>query len=132
MNYRVLPDAQQDIQDIDDWVSEHFGADFANRTQAQLYDTFDLLTDFPQMGRPRPDIESRPVRFFLLKPYWIVYQPGTPLLIHRIYPAARDPNPTQSWMTLSSLTAHRGAAAVASNGWSICARLSRCCLTSRV
>jgi hypothetical protein len=32
------------------------------------------------------------VRFLFLKPYWIVYQPGTPLLIHRIYHAARDLN----------------------------------------
>jgi plasmid stabilization system protein ParE len=92
VKYRVLPDAQRDIHDIDDWVVEHFGAEFADRTQAKLYDTFDLLTDFPQMGSLRPDIESRPVRFFLLKPYWIVYQPGTPLLIHRIYHAARDLN----------------------------------------
>jgi len=44
------------------------------------------------MGRLRTDIEIRPVRFFLLKPYWIVYQPGTPMLVHRIYHAARDLN----------------------------------------
>jgi plasmid stabilization system protein ParE len=92
VKYRVLPDAQLDIHDIDDWVVEHFGTDLADSTQAKLYDTFDLLTEFPEMGRLRPDIESRPVRFFLLKPYWIVYQPGTPLLIHRIYHAARDLN----------------------------------------
>ena len=92
MKYCVLPDAQQDIQDIDDWVVEHFGKDFADSTQAKLYDTFDLLTEFPGMGRQRPEIESRPVRFFLLQPYWIVYQPGTPMLVHRIYHAARDLN----------------------------------------
>lgn len=90
MNYRVLPSAQQDIHEIDDWVFEHFGPELANRTQTKLYDTFDLLTEFPHMGHPRPDIESRPVRFLALKPYSIVYQPGTPLLIHRIYHAARD------------------------------------------
>jgi hypothetical protein len=32
------------------------------------------------------------VRFFAVNPYWIVYQAGTPLLIHRIYHAARDLN----------------------------------------
>jgi plasmid stabilization system protein ParE len=92
VKYRVLPDAQQDIQDIDDWVVEHFGSDFADRTQAKFYDTFDLLTDFPQMGHLRPDVASRRVRFFLVKPYWIVYQSGSPLLIHRVYHAARDLN----------------------------------------
>lgn len=92
MKYRVLPDAQHDLQEIDDWVVEHFGPSFADKTQTKFYETFDLLTEFPQMGNLRPDIESRPVRFLFLKPYWIVYQPGTPLLIHRIYHAARDLN----------------------------------------
>jgi plasmid stabilization system protein ParE len=90
VKYRVLPDAQQDIQDIDDWLIEHFGPHIADRTQAKLYDTFDRLTEFTQMGHLRPDIIAKPVRFFHLKPYWIVYQPGTPMLIHRIYHAARD------------------------------------------
>ena len=80
------------MHDIDDWVVKHFGPDFADSTQAKLYETFDLLTEFPQMGRLRTDIEIRPVRFFLLKPYQIVYQPGTPMLVHRIYHAARDLN----------------------------------------
>jgi plasmid stabilization system protein ParE len=92
MKYRVLAEAQQDIHEIDDWLVEHFGPGFADRTQAKLYDTFDRLTEFPQMGQLRPDLEGRPVRFFFLKPYWIVYQPGTPLLIHRVYHAARDLN----------------------------------------
>jgi len=92
VKYRVLPDAQHDMHNIDDWVVEHFGTDFADRTQTNLCDTFELLAEFPQVGQLRPDIVSRPVRFFLLKPYWIVYQPGTPLLIHRIYHAARDLN----------------------------------------
>ena len=92
MKYRFLPDAQHDLQGIDDWVTEHFGTDLAEKTQAKLCNTFELLTEFPLMGHLRPDIETRPVRFFLLKPYWIVYQPGTPLIIHRIYHAARDLN----------------------------------------
>ena len=92
MRYRVLPDAQLDLRDIDDWVVEHFGTDFADRTQAKFYDTFRLLADFPQMGHLRHDVVSRDVRFFFVKPYWIVYQPGSPLLIHRLYHAARDLN----------------------------------------
>jgi len=42
------------------------------------------------MGPARPDITSRPVRFFVSSPNWIVYEPGDPLLIHRIFPAAQD------------------------------------------
>jgi len=95
MKFRVLPDAQQDIADIDDWVTEHSGRSFADKTQTQLYDTFDLLVAFPNMGHARPDVEARHVLFFWLKPYWIVYECGDPLLIHRIFHGARDiSNPT--------------------------------------
>jgi len=90
MKYRVLPRAQQDIREIDDWVLENFGPAFADRTEADLYSTFDLLSDYPQMGNARPDVDRRAVRFFLLKPYWIVYKPGAPLEIHRVYHSARD------------------------------------------
>jgi len=44
------------------------------------------------MGRAFPKVMAKPVRFFHLRPYWIVYQPGEPLLIHRVYHAARDLN----------------------------------------
>jgi len=90
MKYRVLPNAQQDLREIDNWVFENFGIDFANETEANLHNTFDLLADFPEMGSLRHDVTRTPKRFFLLKPYWIVYEPGTPLLIHRIYHSARD------------------------------------------
>jgi len=92
MRYRLLPNAQQDLRDIDDWVLEHFGLRFADRTKRNLHDTFDLLADHPGMGSVRPGTRNKSFRFFHLKPYWIVYQPGEPILIHRVYHAARDLN----------------------------------------
>jgi plasmid stabilization system protein ParE len=56
----VVADAQHDIQELSDWVVEHSGPDFADKTEARLYDTFDLLTQFPQMGCLRADIEGPP------------------------------------------------------------------------
>jgi plasmid stabilization system protein ParE len=44
------------------------------------------------MGVARPDVMPDPFRFFLERPYWIVYEPGEPLLIHRVFHAARDLN----------------------------------------
>jgi plasmid stabilization system protein ParE len=90
MKVVILPAAQDDLSAIDSWVLENFGVSFADRTLAQLYNTFERMVEFPQMGSARPDIDTRSVRYFLLKPYWIVYQPGTPLLIHRVYHSARD------------------------------------------
>jgi plasmid stabilization system protein ParE len=90
MRYRILPAAQQDMREIDDWVLEQFGPAFADITEQNFYDTFDLLADYPGLGVVRPGMKQRHVRFFHLKPYWIVYQPDIPLLIHRIYHGARD------------------------------------------
>jgi plasmid stabilization system protein ParE len=90
MRYRVLPSAFEDLNDIDMYVLENFGISYAVDTQGRLFDTFDLLADFPHMGAARPDIVRAPKRLFALKPYWIVYEPGTPLLIHRVYHSARD------------------------------------------
>lgn len=90
MTYRILPAALKDLGEIDDWVLENFGESFADETKADLLRTFSLFSHFPSIGIARPEITKRPLRFFLLKPYWIVYQTGTPTLIHRVYHSARD------------------------------------------
>ena len=84
MKVRVVPSAWRDLTEIEDWVTENFGGEFADRTNARLFKAFSLLADFPGMGRPRHDVTDHPVRFFLVKPYWIVYEPGSPLLLHRV------------------------------------------------
>lgn len=90
MKYRVLPAAQTDLRLIDNWVAANFGETSADAAIEELYETFDLLVSFPEMGRRRPDITSRPVRFFSVRPNLIVYQPGEPLLIHRVFPDRMD------------------------------------------
>jgi plasmid stabilization system protein ParE len=90
MDARLTPAALADLEDIDDYVTENFGPDRAIETRRNLFETFEQLAVHPHMGRAIPGVVAKPVRFFHLKPYWIVYQPGTPLLIHRVYHAARD------------------------------------------
>jgi plasmid stabilization system protein ParE len=90
MRFRVLHGALDDIDELTSWVEEHHGLSFALSTRGDIFATFDLLTKFPHLGRVRPETTNRPVRFFLLKPYWIVYEPGDPLLIHRVLHGARD------------------------------------------
>jgi plasmid stabilization system protein ParE len=90
MKVHILPAALRDLEELDAYVSEIFGSVAATETISSLFKTFHLLADSPHMGRPRPDVTRKPVHFFLKKPYWIVYQPGTALLIHRVYHAARD------------------------------------------
>lgn len=90
MSYRLLPAAISDLSDIDLWSLEHFGLSVADKTQNRFFTTFELLAEAPHLGRERKDVTSRPVRFFFLKPFWIVYEPSVPPLIHRVFHAARD------------------------------------------
>jgi len=90
MKFRVLKSATRDLAEIDQWVNEHFGSSFAFDTANELFKTFELLANFPQMGTLRPDVDSRAVRFFFHHPYWISYSQCEPLLIRRVYHAARD------------------------------------------
>ena len=90
MTVRVLPSAWRDLTEIDEWVTQNFGYTYARRTYAHLRKTFLLLADSPNIGKERRDITDLPLRFFFVKPYWIVYQPGSSLAIHRIIHAARD------------------------------------------
>jgi plasmid stabilization system protein ParE len=90
MTYRLLAPAWDDLDHIDAWVASNFGEAAAARAIQKLTETFALLADFQQMGIARPDIAPHPVRFFSLPPNWIVYEPGDPLLIHRIFPSALD------------------------------------------
>ena len=90
MDARLTPAALADLEDIDDYVTENFGPARAIETARELFKTFEQLAVHPHMGRAIPSVAAKPVRFLHLKPYWIVYQPGTPVLIHRIYHASRD------------------------------------------
>lgn len=90
MKLLILPAAVEDLKEIDSWVAEQHGEDFARVVQDELLATMEMIADYPEMGRTRPEITARPVRFFSHWPYWIVYQSGSPLRIHRVLHGARD------------------------------------------
>jgi len=90
MSYRLLGPALDDLDAIDSWVASNFGEAAATRVRRKLSETFALLATFQKMGVERPDVTGRSVRFFASPPNWIVYEPGSPLLIHHVYPAALD------------------------------------------
>jgi plasmid stabilization system protein ParE len=90
MSYRILEPALDDLDSIDDWVFTNFGERAATRAREKLDETFKLLANFHQMGIADPDITEQSIRLFSVPPNWIVYEPGDPLLIHRVYPAALD------------------------------------------
>ena len=90
MKFQLLHAALDDLDSIYSWVTEHFGPVAAASTYERLFSEFALLADFPRLGRERPEITARPLRFFLSGHYWIVYEAESPLLIHRLLHPARD------------------------------------------
>jgi len=90
MKFVVLPAANDDLRHIDDWVASNFGEATAARVQRNLLAEFHRLARFQELGILRPDVTSRPVRFLSSGPNWIVYQPGKPLVIHRVISAVMD------------------------------------------
>ncbi len=90
MTYFLLPAAIDDLDHIDSWIVSNFGTSAADRARERLFATFARLAQNQRIGIERPDVTSRPVRFFSLAQNWIIYEPGDPLLIHRVFPARAD------------------------------------------
>jgi len=90
MKYILAAAAYDDLDGIEDWVLSNFGVRAAIKAQRDLIEIFRLLVIFPEMGIARPELTVRPVRFFATSHHWIIYEPGSPTIIHRIFPAARD------------------------------------------
>lgn len=53
----------------------HDSEDAANRVESEFYEVFDTLARMPGQGHHRKDLTHRPVLFFPLYSYLIVYEP---------------------------------------------------------
>lgn len=86
---RREPRAATDLDEI--WLHIAIdNVDAAERTIAQLYQAEDRLGDFPELGRPRPEL-ARDLRSWAVGSYVIFYRadPGAVVII-RILHGARD------------------------------------------
>jgi plasmid stabilization system protein ParE len=88
--YRLAPLAQQDAEDLFDYIAAD---DFetALRVEQELTDTFLLLASRPHIGHTRQDLQlPRHLRVWPFYFYLIVYRPETkPLEIVRLWHGAR-------------------------------------------
>ena len=72
--YDFHPEVRRDLDEIWDFI----GADnpvAADRLITEIVDAIDALVPFPGVGRRRPDLTSRPLRFILVREYLIAYAP---------------------------------------------------------
>jgi plasmid stabilization system protein ParE len=65
--------------------------DLANRIDNEFHELFASLARMPRQGHTRKDLTNRPVLFFTLYSFLIVYQPEvTPLRIMAVLPGKRN------------------------------------------
>ena len=84
------PEARLDLLEI--W--EHVAADdvdAADRVEREIQDAVSMLSKTPGLGHLRRDLTSKPVRFWAVYSYLVIYDPETrPLEVVRILSGYRD------------------------------------------
>lgn len=82
--------AEVDVDEIWEYIAEN-NIDTADRIREQLYAAMQKLADMPGMGHLRLDLADERHRFWVVRPYVIVYRPDThPLQIIRVLHGAQD------------------------------------------
>lgn len=90
-NFVLHPEANADLNEIWEYIAAD-NLDAADRVLEELYQTIISLTRFPNMGHPRPDLTSSPLRFQVVRDYVIAYAPQErPLVIIAILHGRRNP-----------------------------------------
>ena len=82
--------SQYDLQEIWRYIAQDNSV-AADRVEAELYMEFERLARNPNIGHKRDDITKKPVRFWSLYSYQIIYDASSePLQILRILSGYRD------------------------------------------
>ncbi len=88
--YSLTLQAQRDIEDIWRFIAADNPA-AAGRVETALYDAFAMLAGNPHLGHKRDDLTHKPVRFWGVHSYLVIYDPrAEPLPILRILSGYRD------------------------------------------
>ena len=88
--YQLTPSAQQDVDRITDFIAED-NVEAALRVHDALEEAFWHLPDRPGMGHTRADLTVRPVKFWSVYSYLVVYDPASsPLTVIAVLHGARE------------------------------------------
>lgn len=88
--YRLTPSAQQDVDRITDFIAED-NVEAALRVHDALEEAFRHLAEMPGTGHTRTELTARPVKFWSVYSYLIVYDPASsPLTVIAVLHGARD------------------------------------------
>lgn len=89
--YRLSPQARKEMLEIGDFVAES-SVDAALKIYDALEAAFALLAENPEIGHLREDLTDRPVKFWPVFSYYVVYDPASsdPLEILSVVHGARE------------------------------------------
>ena len=88
--FRLSPEAARDIEDILEYIAQD-SVPAARRVRQALLAACRRLAEHPGMGHRREDLTDKPVRFFPVYSFLIIYDPATtPLEIVRVLRGAQD------------------------------------------
>jgi antitoxin ParD1/3/4/toxin ParE1/3/4 len=91
MDYTLHPEVYGDLEEIHGYF-DGFDPKKADRVLDEFLDTFDFLSQFPNIGHRRTDLTSRPLRFKVVRDYLIAYLPEfKPLWIVAVVDGRRNP-----------------------------------------
>lgn len=88
--FRLTPDAESQLGDILEFIATDSEAAAVGVRDA-IYKACDLLASHPQLGHTREDLTARPLKFWSVYSYLVVYDPSSePLAIVAVLHGARD------------------------------------------
>jgi antitoxin ParD1/3/4/toxin ParE1/3/4 len=90
--YLLSPTAQEDLVHIRDYYLTVAGTRIARQMLAEFVEAFRFLAKNPGAGHTRQDlVEDRPVLFWPMRDYLILYKPDTnPLRIVSVFRGSQD------------------------------------------
>lgn len=89
-SFRLTPEARQQVDEIGEFIAQD-SIDAALRVYDALEEAFELLADNPDIGHTREDLTDRPVKFWSVFSYLVIYNPTSdPLKIVSVMHGARD------------------------------------------
>ncbi len=90
MDFVLSFEARTDLLDIDTYIAEK-NPEAASRLVDEFFEAFAKLARRPELGHVRRDLTTLPVRFWPLRSFLIIYDPGArPLMIVRVLSGYRD------------------------------------------
>ena len=89
-SYILAPEALQDLQELWDYIATE-NLDAADRVIDTLFAAFERLAAMPGLGHTREDLTDRPLRFWTVDTYLVIYRAErTPIEIVTVTRGGRD------------------------------------------